>query len=132
MENLELTEFWKGKRVLVTGHTGFKGSWLCQMLLMRGALVYGLALEPEGQKSLFTQLNLAELINHVICDVTEIEPVANRICEVEPDIIFHLAAQPLVRRSYQQPLRTWQTNVMGTSNILESLRNYKKSCAVIM
>ena len=132
MEGLELKDFWRGKRVLVTGHTGFKGSWLCEMLLLRGALVYGLALKPEGKQALFNQLKLAKRINHFICDVTEQENVENRIFEANPDIIFHLAAQPLVRRSYHQPLQTWKTNLMGTVNILESLRNFKKSCAVLI
>ena len=117
MEGLELKEFWKGKQVLVTGHTGFKGAWLCKMLLMRGADVFGLALEPEKQPSLFTQLKLAENLDHLICDITEAKTVEKRIIEVRPDIIFHLAAQSLVRRSYRNPVMTWMANVIGTANV---------------
>ena len=132
MEGVDLKEFWKGKRVLVTGHTGFKGAWLCEMLLAWGASVFGLALKPEGEPNLFDQLKLSERINHSICDVTDIGSVTTRVFEANPDIIFHLAAQSLVRRSYKQPLETWRTNVMGTANILDSLLIFKKSCSVII
>ena len=132
MEGVDLKEFWKGRRVLVTGHTGFKGAWLCEMLLKWGALVYGLALKPEGEPNLFNQLKLSERIDHAICDVNNVDSVNTRIFEADPDIVFHLAAQSLVRRSYKQPLVTWQTNVMGTANILDSLLNIKKPCSVII
>ena len=132
MESLELKDFWQGKRVLITGHTGFKGSWLSEMLLMRGAFVYGLSLEPESQPNLFTQLELAKRLDHLVCDITESKPVKNRIIEVNPDIIFHLAAQPLVLRSYRQPILTWLTNVMGTANVMEGVKALKKQCSIVI
>lgn len=128
---MEMKSFWKGKRVLVTGHTGFKGSWLALWLLHFGANVTGLSLEPETQQALFTQLALSNELNHHIGDIRDIAQVKQLVKAVKPDVVFHLAAQPLVRRSYIQPLATWDTNVIGTIHILEALRHCSHSCAAV-
>ena len=95
---------YKGKRVLVTGHTGFKGSWLCEWLLSLGAEVHGLALPPPTKPSLFSQLKLARRIkSHTVGDIRELSVVLGVMCRVKPDFVFHLAAQPLVRLSYAKP-----------------------------
>lgn len=118
-----------GKKVLVTGHTGFKGSWLCEWLLSLGAEVHGLALEPPTTPSLFEQLNLAKRIaGHTIGDVRSREIVVGRIAKITPDFVFHLAAQPLVRLSYEIPTETFDTNFMGTVNVLDALRALKNPC----
>ena len=124
MENMEVTlkEFYKGKKVFVTGHTGFKGSWLTYWLTELGAQVTGYALEPEYDKSLFDLLNLPNLINHNIADVRDIKSLCEIMQETKPDIVFHLAAQALVRRSYKDPLLTFNTNVIGSLNLLEAVR----------
>lgn len=123
---------WKGKRVLVTGHTGFKGSWLCEMLLSRGSEVFGLALEPDTRPSLFEQLSLAQRVDHKVADIRDAAAVANRVRTVQPQVVLHLAAQPLVRRSYREPADTWDTNVMGTVHLLEALRHGAQPCAVVV
>ena len=116
-------EFFKGKKVLVTGHTGFKGSWLCEWLLALGAKVHGFALEPPTKPSLFNQLRLAKRIaSHTIGDVRDLPAVERTMRRVKPDFIFHLAAQPLVRLSYEKPAETFEVNVMGTVNVLEAAR----------
>ena len=112
-----------GRRVLVTGHTGFKGSWLCEWLLSMGAEVSGFALEPPTNPSLFQDLGLAARIaTHRIGDVRDGEELRRFVTEVRPEVVFHLAAQPLVRLSYEQPVETYATNVMGTVNLLEAIR----------
>jgi len=116
---------YRGKRVLVTGHTGFKGSWLCEWLLQLGADVTGFALSPPTQPALFDQLGLAQRLRHVVGDVRELDAVRAVVNETCPDFIFHLAAQSLVRRSYAEPVETYATNVMGTVNVLEALRSYQ-------
>lgn len=113
---------YKNKKVLVTGHTGFKGSWLSQWLIELGADVYGYALEPSTNPSLFDQLGLEGKMDSKLGDVRNLEEVKNCISGIQPDIIFHLAAQPLVRDSYLDPVYTWDTNVNGTMNILEAVR----------
>lgn len=116
-------DYYKGKRVLVTGHTGFKGSWLCEWLLLLGAEVHGFALKPPTKPALFDQLKLARRIkSHTIGDIRDLDALKRCIRRVKPDIIFHLAAQPLVRLSYKCPVETFDTNVMGTINVLESVR----------
>ena len=104
-------DIYKGRRVLVTGHTGFKGSWLSQWLLQLGAQVYGYALSPPTVPSLYDQLGLKDDVESEINDIRDFETVKNCIQKVKPDIIFHLAAQPLVRESYIDPMETWETNV---------------------
>ncbi len=114
---------YRGVRVLVTGHTGFKGCWLATWLYQLGAEVSGLALEPEGgDQSLFERIGLADRIDSVIGDVRDSVTVGDVFERVAPDIVFHLAAQPLVRRSFQEPVETFATNVMGTVNLLDSCR----------
>ena len=133
MEKLGVTPMiWKGRRVLVTGHTGFKGSWLSALLLSQGAQVFGLALAPDRQPALFEQLGLQPRLGHFTGDIRDSELVARRLRDVRPEVVFHLAAQPLVRRSYRDPLETWSTNVMGTANILDALRDWRDPCAVVV
>jgi len=111
-----------GRVVIVTGHTGFKGSWLTEWLLMLGAQVVGIALPPPSSPSLFDQLGLASRIEHHILDICDREALSRLVRETQPDFVFHLAAQPLVRRSYSEPVETWATNVMGTTHVLDALR----------
>lgn len=125
-------EFYAGRRVLVTGHTGFKGSWLCEWLLLLGADVTGFGLEPDTDPSLFRQLGLEHRMRHRIGDVRDARAVADVLSESCPDILFHLAAQPLVRRSYTDPVTTHETNVIGTVRILEALRTRNLPCAAVM
>jgi CDP-glucose 4,6-dehydratase len=124
--------FWLGKTVLVTGHTGFKGAWLCTWLSARGAKVHGLALAPDTTPALFDQLGLAARIGNSLGDIRDADLVARRIADVAADVIFHMAAQPLVRRSYRDPLETWSTNVMGTAHVLEGARIAARPCAVVV
>ena len=116
----------------MTGHTGFKGSWLCEWLLALGAEVHGLALPPPTKPSLFNQLRLAKRIkSHVIGDIRDLATVKGAMRRVKPDFVFHLAAQPLVRLSYERPVETFSTNVMGTVNVLEACRSLVHQCAVV-
>ena len=133
MEGLGLSmTFWQNKNVLVTGHTGFKGSWLCEVLLSLDAKVSGLALPPETHPSLFDQLCLTSRMEHILCDIRVESLVRDVVKQTKPDIVFHLAAQPLVRRSYREPLDTWATNVMGTAHVLDALRAQEKACAIVV
>jgi CDP-glucose 4,6-dehydratase len=122
----------RGKRVLVTGHTGFKGAWLCEWLLMLGAEVTGMALPPATVPSLFEQLRLSGRVHHYGSDLRVAALVEKVVQDTQPDFVFHLAAQPLVRLSYREPVETWQTNVMGTINVLEALRKLEKRCAAVL
>ena len=124
--------FWAEKRVLLTGHTGFKGSWLSLWLAELGADVFGLAMEPETRPALFEQLQLKSRVHHKIGDIRRVDTVRARVAEVQPDIVIHLAAQPLVLASYVDPLLTWETNVMGTAHVLEAIRGLEKHFAVVM
>ncbi len=116
------TEFWSNKRVLVTGHTGFKGGWLVLWLLRLGAKVSGISLPPQTQPSLFDLTYLAQQCDSHFADIRNPEELAKLVQAVRPEIIFHLAAQPLVRASYREPLATFSSNVMGTAHLLEALR----------
>ncbi|MBN1788092.1 MAG: CDP-glucose 4,6-dehydratase [Sedimentisphaerales bacterium] len=124
--------FYKNKRVLVTGHTGFKGSWLCQWLLQLGADVCGVALEPETKPNHFELLKLESKIGHNICDIRDAEKLIDIFNKFEPEIVFHLAAQALVRRSYDEPEATFGTNVMGTVNVLEAVRKSRTVKAAVI
>ena len=128
-----MNEFWNGKRVLITGHTGFKGSWLAFWLKMLGAEVCGYALAPETNPNLFENLQLEGEIKSVTGDICDLENFERILKDFHPEIIFHLAAQSLVRRSYRQPVDTYKTNVIGTINILEAVRqtNFVKSIVII-
>lgn len=128
----QLTNTFAGKRVFLTGHTGFKGAWLALWLTELGAEVCGYSLEPEQSPSLFDQLELSKrLFRHEIADIRDPERLQCSLLESEPDFVFHLAAQPLVRRSYQQPLETYDVNVMGSLYLLEGLRQLSKPCAAV-
>ena len=122
MEVLVNRGAWAGKRVLVTGHTGFKGGWLSLWLHHLGAEITGLALDPPTKPSFFEQTALAKLIRHEVVDVRDEQRTAQLIAETRPDIVFHLAAQPLVRYSYDHPVETYATNIMGTVHVLEACR----------
>jgi CDP-glucose 4,6-dehydratase len=122
---------YKGLRVLVTGDTGFKGSWLCEWLLGMGSECFGIGLPPNTQPSLFEQLELHKRINHIELDIRRYSELKKSIKKISPDIVFHLAAQPLVRLSYDIPIETYQTNVMGTIHLLDALRFLNKKCAVV-
>jgi CDP-glucose 4,6-dehydratase len=114
--------FWSGKRVLLTGHTGFKGSWLALWLNKLGAELTGVSLPPATDPNLFTLARGNELIDSRFIDIRDAEQLSRLASEVSPDMVFHLAAQPLVREGYRHPLGTFATNVIGTANLLESLR----------
>lgn len=115
--------FYNGKNVFVTGHTGFKGSWLCKMLVNAGAKVTGYSLEPTTNPSLFNIANIANDVESIIGDIRDYKKLKAAFDKAQPEIVFHLAAQPIVRDSYKDPAYTYETNVMGTVNILECVRN---------
>ncbi|MEX0332243.1 MAG: CDP-glucose 4,6-dehydratase [Puniceicoccaceae bacterium] len=123
---------YSGKRVLITGHTGFKGSWLSEWLLECGAEVAGYALEPVTEPSLFERLGLAGRMRHAIADVRDTNTLSLAVSDFKPDFVFHLAAQPLVVESYRDPRLTFETNIMGTVNLLEALRRIDHSCIGLM
>jgi CDP-glucose 4,6-dehydratase len=114
--------FWRGKRVLLTGHTGFKGGWLSLWLQSLGAHVRGLALEPPTEPALFHVARVAEGMDHQVVDIRDFDRVQQLVSEFRPEILIHMAAQPLVRLSYHQPMQTYATNVMGTVHVLEAAR----------
>ena len=124
--------FWRGRRVFITGHTGFKGSWLTLWLAELGAVVRGYALAPETDPNLFSILRLEDRIDHVVGDVTDRAGVTAALSGFGPEIVFHLAAQPLVRRSYAEPVRTYATNVMGTVHVLEACRSLEDLRAIVL
>ncbi len=115
-------EFYSGKRVLVTGHTGFKGAWMCQLLTMAGAKVTGYALKPPTDPNLFGICGLSGKMNSVVGDIRDLAGLRKVFYETMPEIVIHMAAQPLVRESYKEPAYTYETNVMGTVNVLECVR----------
>ena len=132
LENL-FSGILKNKTVLVTGHTGFQGTWLSVWLKLLGSNVIGYALEPPTQPSLFETLSLEHDMKHIIGDLRDKEKLSNVINQNKPEIVFHLGAQALVRKSYDDPLETFETNIMGTANLLESIRKCTSvKSAVIM
>lgn len=130
MSNLK--KYYTGKKVLLTGHTGFKGSWMAEWLLSLGAEVTGVGLVPNTEPALFDQLALEDRVDHRIFDVRDSARVADLVREVQPDIVFHLAAQPLVRYSYEHPLETFETNIVGTAYVLDALRQLNKPCQAVI
>ena len=118
----DIFSLYKNKRVLVTGHTGFKGSWLCRILLLAGAEVTGYSLAPPTTPSLFSLSGLAENMNSIIGDIRARDDLMRAFDDALPEIVFHLAAQPIVRDSYKNPVHTFETNIMGTVNICEAVR----------
>lgn len=123
--------FWSDKCVLVTGHTGFKGGWLVQWLSMMGADVHGLALEPAGDINLFSLNGLQQLCSHNLVDLRSFDSVKRTVSQIRPDIVFHMGSQALVRPSIADPRSTYDTNVMGTVNLLEALRGQTNLQAVL-
>ena len=135
MENLVARRdaaFWRGKRVLLTGHTGFKGSWLAIWLHRLGARVTGISLPPATQPNLFSEAEVDTLCDSRFCDIRDAAAIADLVHEAEPEIVFHLAAQPLVRASYRAPLVTFDTNIMGTANVLDALRGVDCARVAVM
>jgi CDP-glucose 4,6-dehydratase len=128
---MAFSDIYRGKRVLLTGHTGFKGSWIAEWLLDLGAEVTGLALPAPTHPAAFEQLGLAKRLHHRIGDIREFAVVRQIVEEARPDFVFHLAAQPLVRRSYEAPVETYATNVLGTVHVLEALRLGGRACTVV-
>ena len=137
LENMAVTAapqpaFWQGKRVLVTGHTGFKGSWLTLALHRLGAKVAGIGLPPLTTPNLFTEAKIDEFCRNHFFDIRDAAGLADIIRAARPEIVFHLAAQPLVRESYRDPLTTFETNVMGTAHVLEALRGLEAVRVAVM
>jgi CDP-glucose 4,6-dehydratase len=134
MENIKgkvHRSFWKGKKVFITGHTGFKGSWLSLWLQDMGAIVKGYALEPNTKPNLFTQAKVSKNMVSEIGDITDLKHLSVSMCTFDPEVLIHMAAQPLVRFSYQEPVLTYATNVMGTVNVLEAARNCRSLKAIV-
>ncbi|MFM8635032.1 MAG: CDP-glucose 4,6-dehydratase [Planctomycetia bacterium] len=130
---MEIGEGLRGKRVFVTGHTGFKGSWLVMLLQRAGAHVTGYSLASPTNPSLFETANLRELVaEHHEADIREASRLASAVAAAQPDVVMHLAAQPLVRLSHREPLETFSTNVVGTASVLDAVRALGKPCAVIV
>ena len=125
--------FWRGRRVLITGHTGFKGAWLCEWLNMLGAEVTGIALPPDSEPSLFELADLGSCVRSRFQDIRDRQTLCALVAEAEPEIVIHLAAQALVRRGYQEPAETLETNVMGTAHVLDAVRFVSSvRCALIV
>jgi CDP-glucose 4,6-dehydratase len=127
----ELQAFWQGKKVFLTGHTGFKGSWLALWLQHLGAEVWGYARPPEGAQNLFTQADVAKNMHSIIGDICDAALLTSTLRDCQPEIVIHMAAQSLVRYSYQHPIETYQTNVMGTVQVLEAIRHTPSVRAVV-
>jgi len=133
MDNVVINrQFWRGKKIFITGHTGFKGGWLALWLADMGAEVHGYALEPPTEPNFFTLCKLSKYLkSHTIADIRNADALAYAIQNVKPEIVFHLAAQPLVRYSYENPIETYSTNVMGTVNLFESVRQTRSIKAIL-
>ena len=133
MENLkDFENFWKLKNILITGHSGFKGSWLTILLKKLGANITGISLDTDKNESLFYAANINKICENHFCDINNKTNLEKIILKNEPDIIFHLAAQPLVIESYKKPLSTLKTNIIGTSNLLEIIRKSNKTKVVVI
>ncbi len=132
MTRQQLETYYKGKKVFITGHTGFKGGWLTALLHTLGATVKGYALEPEYEEGVFPLIERYTSCTSVIADIRDKEKLSRAILSFQPDYIFHLASQPLVRRSYEIPAETFEINVAGTANLLESLKSLPNKCAAVI
>lgn len=128
---MAFANIYRGKKVLLTGHTGFKGAWLAEWLVSLGADVTGYSLPPPTDPALFSQLDSASRVRHVEGDVRDLGAVDRVVRAAEPDFVFHLAAQPLVRLSYREPVETYATNVMGTVNVLDAVRRSGRPCVIV-
>ncbi len=122
---MNFKNFYKNRRVLVTGATGFKGAWLCLWLNILGAKVYGIGYNPNNNKKLFNQLNLKKNIKVINIDIRKYEKISNYIRKTKPEIFFHLAAQPIISKGYEKPIYTYEVNSLGTLNVIESIRKSK-------
>ncbi len=131
LENMEIM-FWRNKRVFLTGHTGFKGGWLAHWLNILGADICGFALAPDTQPNFFDLTRLEKNIKHLVGDIRDYDLLKKSIMDFKPDIIVHMAAQPLVIRSYANPLETFSTNIMGTANLLEAARLSQSTQVVLV
>src|ERR1700722_17725384 len=127
------TSFWNGKRVLLTGHTGFKGGWLTLFLEALGARLTGLALAPDQRPNLFGVASVATSIDSVLGDIRDLRAVEEVVEKTQPEIVIHMAAQPLVRRGYREPVETYATNVLGTVHVLDAVRRLSnaRACLVV-
>ena len=123
--------FWKGRRVFLTGHTGFKGSWLTLWLDALGASVTGYALDPPTEPSLFVQAEVARHVRSITADIRDFPRLKAAIDECRPEVVVHMAAQSVVRRGHEDPIETYSSNVMGTVHVLEALRQLRHSCIVV-
>lgn len=132
MDTTEFNQVYGGKRVLITGHTGFKGSWLALWLTHLGAQVYGYALDPPTEPSLFRLLGLEEIVDHEVADIRDSARLKKSLARIKPDIIFHLAAQSLVRDSYEAPVETVEINTLGTVYLMEAVRQLRLPVAMVM
>ena len=123
--------FWQGRNVFLTGHTGFKGSWLSLWLDALGARVTGYALDPPTQPSLFEQAGVAGVVRSICGDIRDFPRLKSAVAECKPEVVIHMAAQSVVRRGYEDPIETYACNVMGTVHLLEALRQIKQPCVVV-
>ena len=124
-------DFYKGKRVLITGHTGFKGTWMAALLLRAGSAVTGYALEPNAGPNLFDLSEISENLNSIIGDIRDLEKMKEAFRKTKPEIVIHMAAQPIVRESYRAPVYTYEVNVMGTVNVMECVRTCESVRSVV-
>lgn len=129
---MDLGSFFRAKKVFITGHTGFKGSWLTLWLSILGADIKGYALRPEQENALYNIIRGDDLCDSVIADIRDLEKLSKEISAHQPDYIFHLAAQPLVTESYRRPLYTFEVNAQGTANVLEAMRQLQRPCVAVM
>jgi CDP-glucose 4,6-dehydratase len=131
MVNKDILNHFRGKTVLITGHTGFKGSWMTYLLAKNEVNVVGYSLEPNTTPNLYSELNLDSLCDSNIADINDLNKITEVVKKSQPDFIFHMAAQPLVRYSYKNPIETFSTNIIGTANVLEACKVLKKKCCVV-
>src|SRR5579859_341115 len=126
------TRFWRDRRVFLSGHTGFKGGWMALLLHHLGAKVFGFALPPQGQPNLFAAADIEPTLHHRIGDLRDVSAVRAAVEEAEPEIVFHMGAQALVRQSYLDPVSTYATNVMGTVHVLDAVRHVSVQAVVVV